>query len=503
MDFVLLAVAVALLVLARLAVPSLAEAPAPPPERPDFARFFTPLLTFGYSLGVLALIVGVVALCQFPPVLNLLRLVLLNRYALLAAVLLIGLIPLALRVLPGLLRSLFVLRYPSHMFNVTWLSLLAAGMVLVTTRVAEHNAAERFGISFAPSDALGDTSRALIHLLLLLLFGLPIPYVCLRCSVLNRKELVRQRYWVHLVLGAVVGLGLLFAAGVVQAVFVPENSQLKGLFPGEQWVAPYLPRSSALVGFSASVAHLLSYLGAGYAQTLPMGELALTKGHAAVLVGATAAAAVYLVSYLWVLTTRWNPNENFWFPPLFFGLLVVILVGFVLQGLAFCLDLYHLPVSLVVVGCSALLYAVNRTDHFFDLRKPTPAEAPAAGPAAPPVPAPPTAGPPTLAQVARAWRLPAVSSAAGQGGKKTLVVVTAAGGGIQAAAWSARVLVGLHQRYGTDFSASIGLISAVSGGSVGVMYFLDQWGTRRQPFAPPALATGADGAGFTYLKTPS
>src|SRR5260370_42145505 len=105
MDYVLLVVAVALLPLSWLAVPSFAEGQAAPAERPNLARFFTPLLNFGYSFAVLALIVGAVALSQFPPILNLLRLVLLNRYALLAAVLLIGLLPLALRLLPGLFRS--------------------------------------------------------------------------------------------------------------------------------------------------------------------------------------------------------------------------------------------------------------------------------------------------------------------------------------------------------------------------------------------------------------
>lgn len=53
---------------------------------------------------------------------------------------------------------------------------------------------------------------------------------------------------------------------------------------------------------------------------------------------------------------------------------------------------------------------------------------------------------------------------------KTLVVVTCPGGGIHAAAWSAIVLKKLDQRY-EDFSSSICLISGVSGGSVGTVFF--------------------------------
>lgn len=52
----------------------------------------------------------------------------------------------------------------------------------------------------------------------------------------------------------------------------------------------------------------------------------------------------------------------------------------------------------------------------------------------------------------------------------TLVVVTCPGGGIHAAAWTAHVLESLDRRY-SDFSSSICLISSVSGGSVGTLFF--------------------------------
>jgi hypothetical protein len=56
---------------------------------------------------------------------------------------------------------------------------------------------------------------------------------------------------------------------------------------------------------------------------------------------------------------------------------------------------------------------------------------------------------------------------------RTLVVVTASGGGIQAAGWTAQVLAGLQEWLGSDFTKSIGLISSVSGGSVGSLFFVD------------------------------
>jgi hypothetical protein len=58
-----------------------------------------------------------------------------------------------------------------------------------------------------------------------------------------------------------------------------------------------------------------------------------------------------------------------------------------------------------------------------------------------------------------------------------LVVVVAPGGGIQAAAWTTQVLTGLDALY-EDFSESVGLVSSVSGGSVGAMYYLVGRGDR-------------------------
>ena len=57
-----------------------------------------------------------------------------------------------------------------------------------------------------------------------------------------------------------------------------------------------------------------------------------------------------------------------------------------------------------------------------------------------------------------------------------VVIVAAAGGGIQSAAWTTRVLSGLQQDLsGAGFDRSISVISGVSGGSVGAMYFADAY----------------------------
>jgi hypothetical protein len=60
---------------------------------------------------------------------------------------------------------------------------------------------------------------------------------------------------------------------------------------------------------------------------------------------------------------------------------------------------------------------------------------------------------------------------------KPIVVIATAGGGIQAAAWTTQVLAGLAEQYrewepGKEFSENVALISSVSGGATGSMFYM-------------------------------
>jgi hypothetical protein len=57
----------------------------------------------------------------------------------------------------------------------------------------------------------------------------------------------------------------------------------------------------------------------------------------------------------------------------------------------------------------------------------------------------------------------------------SLIVVAVSGGGIQAAAWAAQVLTGLERENPGKFGRRVRLISSVSGGSVGAMYFVNAY----------------------------
>src|SRR5262249_46644159 len=85
------------------------------------------------------------------------------------------------------------------------------------------------------------------------------------------------------------------------------------------------------------------------------------------------------------------------------------------------------------------------------------------------------------------------------GDRCPMVVVTATGGGILAAAWTAEGLTRLKgelkaapwQKGDDAFGSSIILISSVSGGSVGTMYFAEELAERGDP---SPLPNGCDSA---------
>jgi Patatin-like phospholipase len=125
-----------------------------------------------------------------------------------------------------------------------------------------------------------------------------------------------------------------------------------------------------------------------------------------------------------------------------------------LSAVAFVLDRFRIPLLLPLLLVAIVSSHFHSTDHFFYMFK---------------AKASPELSPP---QVIRAGKAGA-----------PVIIVAASGGGIKAAAWTTRVLTGLEASSRQDFATanprifgeSVRLISAVSGGSVGAMYFVSQY----------------------------
>jgi hypothetical protein len=112
-----------------------------------------------------------------------------------------------------------------------------------------------------------------------------------------------------------------------------------------------------------------------------------------------------------------------------------------LSFLAYFLDKWRVPLLAILLLLIGIGVALHRGDYVFESH-------PGAGPR------------------------PSPSQAIA--GRDRIVVVAAEGGGVQAAAWTARVLSGLADA-DKRFQPAVRMISGVSGGSVGTMYFINTY----------------------------
>ena len=160
-------------------------------------------------------------------------------------------------------------------------------------------------------------------------------------------------------------------------------------------------------------------------------------------------------------------GQQFAVPAIAYVILLLILLNWCLAIAAFFLDRYRVPLLLLLIVFVALSNLYSKSDHFYELR-----------PAS------------TVAAASPAQTLAAPNRLAPDGDhpRGRVTVIATAGGGIQAAAWTAQVLTGLQTelRAGSpnqsvNFADSIALISSVSGGAVGTMYFVNRYQTDSQP----------------------
>jgi len=143
--------------------------------------------------------------------------------------------------------------------------------------------------------------------------------------------------------------------------------------------------------------------------------------------------------------------------PVTYLILVLIVATWALAALSFLLDYFHVPI-LIPLGLWLLFVSLHpKTDHYYPIVERTPA-----------------------AEGRQLRFTPGQVLKAAMDGNKPIVLVASAGGGIQSAAWTAEVLTEieshfLHKRDGDPrsprFCEAVQLLSGVSGGSVGNMFF--------------------------------
>jgi hypothetical protein len=179
--------------------------------------------------------------------------------------------------------------------------------------------------------------------------------------------------------------------------------------------------------------------------------------------------------------------------PVIYLLLLLILSTWALSALTFLLDYFRLPI-VVPLGLWFLFVARHpKTDHYY------------------PIVQFPANAPPHNGSALR----PAAVLKRALANKQPIALVASAGGGIQAIAWTAQVLTGLEkytlgnpngtpQKY--RFSDAVTLLSGVSGGAVGNMFFASAYQNGSIPvnvldrITKAALSSGLSQAakGFAY-----
>lgn len=169
------------------------------------------------------------------------------------------------------------------------------------------------------------------------------------------------------------------------------------------------------------------------------------RGHAFSGGLAAVCAALYIASGFAHRTTLSNsvPPAAPAFPAIVHVLLAMLLALFLLSGLSFFLDRYRVPIIVPLMIVSLLSDLAKSTDHVFHSL------------------------PAQTVQLLTPRQL-----LENRKPKNRLVVVAAAGGGIQAAAWTARVMTGLDEQTHDRFHDRLTSVSSVSGGSAGLLQYL-------------------------------
>ncbi|MBN3883225.1 MAG: patatin-like phospholipase family protein [Nostoc sp. JL34] len=326
--------------------------------------------------------------------------------------------------LPAMLKNLFVLRTRWQLAVVIVSAIGAGTSVISVAAIILDNAAARFGV---PST---------IEISEFWQYGIAIAlslYICIIAFDLSKEKLNNnERQWGAFV-GAILSIGLLFFVSFIRQ-WLSSNAFLKKIL-------------------TDIVAFVSKHNTSGYINP-QTGEL--SAGHLTAIAYFIIGVVIYVtVGLLFNPKSETNRPEA---PALLYVLLITSMVTLVYGGATFYFDYFRIPVLIIFIVFSALSYVAFDVNHFFPVNKFKDSEDKKRGDS-------------------DSTNFPEVleKRLQHQKGERTLVIICASGGGIQAAGWTVQVLSGLQELLGESFTKAIGLISAVSGGSVGTMYYLDRF----------------------------
>ncbi len=372
------------------------------------------------------------------------------RFPIFTAVALVGLPYLGLvSSLKSLLASLFVTD-KWGIFLVSSVAFTTGWAILTTWRLIRLYGTARFKLGEEAAETT--EPRFSINLRQMLVAGLLA--VPVTASVVY-KTITESAYTsaTTAILFAVLGLAgslLLFFLAVLLQLFVNSETRARQLYK-ELFIVSWLPVS--LIDWIArkDPVEMPSRTLRKFLKNI-LGEGFFDEREGRFLAGHGMAAALLVVTLVvFILAGQFTTVEM---PAIFFVVLLLMLLCWGLSGLSFMLDRFRVPVMLILM---AITY-ISDPNYFYDTGSHKP-----------------------LKMLA-----PQAVLASGGAGPKKVIVVATEGGGIQAAAWTAQVLSGI-QKERPDFANAVRVISSVSGGSVGSLFFVNSYDAQAGAPNPEAL----------------
>ncbi|NET46346.1 hypothetical protein [Okeania sp. SIO2B3] len=337
---------------------------------------------------------------------------------------------LATTALKSMLKNLFVLRN-ARQIALTILGATVAGMaVTFVVGIILGGAPARFGVPELPGVFY---SKVLQYLLAI---GLALP-TSLTVFQLSQEEMDNNNRKFGFFLGLLFGVIFLFLFKLIRNFLSVDKFPV--INEGLVKAISFLTQNSSK--------------GLGY-----VNNGILKDTHFDALVFFLALFAIYVIAFKRFMPNSLPPDKKRQEPPALLYVMLLISVSVLLLGsLTFFFDYSRISVLFFWVVIAIACYRLFKVDHYFTLK-----DAPE--------------------QLEEQKNLTALlqkrldkQDLEEPLAKQTVVVVCASGGGIQAAGWTAQVLTGLQEELGESFTKAIGLISSVSGGSVGAMYYLDRF----------------------------
>ena len=284
-----------------------------------------------------------------------------------------------------------------------------------------------------------------------------IPGLCTVAAIVTVSGLEQKSDSIGWLIAGMVA-GFAFAAALVlAAVFIQHLSASEGtsvlrLTPHFGFLKNALARrppkwlDRLADSISRAIGRLVSFAdkeGTGFWTESERGKRSVHDGHVAAAVMSFIAALLALIYFVgYHYSIGWLRGG---IPAAVYLYLALTLIGWIVSGLAFLLDGFGTPTLTVLAAWAWLITWNPFNQHYF--------------PVISPANLPPPASPATVARSHQ------------KNGQQRWIIVSADGGGIQAAAWSTQVLGGLASEFGADFGNAIALMSGVSGGSAGLMFF--------------------------------